>query len=83
MAKSRSDRDREINQRFEQQGKRLNKRWTRSAVSGIVLIIAAIIVLQLTPYRDLPKDVFNAAKSFLQSLTSGKPAPVEPDPKYW
>jgi hypothetical protein len=85
MAKAKGDRarDREINRKFEEQGKRLNRRWARNAVSGIVLLIVAAIVLQFTPYRDLPEDIFNAARSFLQGLTSGKSAPAEPDPKYW
>jgi hypothetical protein len=85
MAKGKSDRarDREINEKFEQQGKRLNRRWMRNAVSGIALLIVAAIVLQFTPYSDLPGDIFNAAKGFLQGLTSGKSAPSEPDPKYW
>ena len=55
----------------------------RNAVSGIVLLIVAAIVLQFTPYSDVPGDVFNAAKGFLEGLTSGKSAPAEPDPKYW
>jgi hypothetical protein len=85
MARKKSDRarDREINERFEQQGRRLKRKWSRNAVGGLILLIVAAIVLQFTPYRDLPGDIFDAAKGFLQSLTSGKSAPVEPDPKYW
>jgi hypothetical protein len=85
MARDKSDRarDREVNERFERQGKRLNRKWTRNAVSGIVLLIVAAIVLQFTPYSDLPRDIFDAAKGFLESLTSGESAPAEGDPKYW
>ena len=55
----------------------------RNAMSGIILIVVVIIVLQFTPYRNLHLDIIDAAKRFVKSLTSGNVAPTEPDPKYW
>ena len=85
MTEKRSERarDKEVNRQFEKQGRRLNRQWTRNAISGVVILIILIIVLQFTPYRDIPMDVFNAAKRFVTGVTSGKAAPVEPNPTYW
>ena len=85
MAGKRSERarDKEINRKFEKQGRRLNRQWMRNAMGGIILIVVVIIVLQFTPYRNLHLDIIDAAKRFVKSLTSGNVAPTEPDPKYW
>jgi len=85
MAREKSDRarDREINRKFEEQGRRLNRKRMRNALGGIVLLVVILVVLQFTPYRDLPRDIFDAAKDFVLNLTSDQRGPAEPDPQYW
>jgi len=85
MTDKRSERarDKEVNRKFEKQGRRLNRQWARNAVSGFVLLVIIVIVLQFTPYRDIPLDIFHAAKRLVTGMTSGKAAPVEPNPQYW
>ena len=85
MAREKSDRarDKEINRKFEQQGRRLNRRWMRNAASGLIVFVVIAIALQFTPYKDVPKDIFRAAKKLVQKLTTGESGPAEPDPKYW
>jgi len=85
MAGKKNDRarEKEINRKFELQQRRLNRKWTRNAVGGIILLVIIIAALRFTPYRDLPMDIFEAAKDFVSGLTSGGAAPVEPDPQYW
>jgi hypothetical protein len=73
----------QTNRTFERQQRRLNRRWLANAVSGLVLLIIIIVALQFTPYRNIHRDIFDAAKSLLKSLTSGSSTPKEPDPKYW
>lgn len=84
MAGEKSDRarDKEISRKFERQGRRLNRKWMRNAVRGIVLLALILAALQFTPYRDVPMEILDAAKGFFQKLTSGRSAPVEPAPKY-
>ena len=85
MAKGKGDRarDKEINRKFEEQGRRLQRKWRGNAVKGIVALVLLLIALQFTPYRDVPKDVLEKAIEFFQGLTSGGSGPREPDPKYW
>lgn len=81
--KSERARDKEINRKFERQQRQLNRKWMRNAASGFLVLIIIVIVLQFTPYRDVPMDIFSAAKGLVIKLTSGKSAPAEPNPKYW
>jgi hypothetical protein len=85
LAREKSDRarDKEINRKFEQQGRQLNRKWMRNAVSGFIVFVVIVIALQFTSYKDVPMDIFRTAKNFVQKLTTGKPAPAEADPKYW
>jgi hypothetical protein len=85
LAGDKSDRarDKEINRKFEQQGRRLNRGWLRNAASGFFVFVLIMVALQFTPYKDVPKDILKAAKNFIQKLTTGKAAPAEPDAKYW
>ena len=85
MAKNESDRDhdKEINRKFEMQGRSLNRKRMRNAASGIIVLVVIIVALRFTPYRDLPMDIIKAAKNFVSSLTSGRSAPIEKDPQYW
>lgn len=85
MAKEKSDRarEKEINRKFEQQGRKLNRKRMRNAAGGFVLFVVIVVVLQFTPYKNIPMDVFEAAKGFVQKLTTGKSAPAERDAKYW
>ncbi|RJP71556.1 MAG: hypothetical protein C4532_07290 [Candidatus Abyssobacteria bacterium SURF_17] len=75
--------DREINRRFEKQQRSLNRRWFINAITGIILLAAIVIGLQFTPYRNVPRDIFDTAKGFVKSLTSGSSATKEPNPQYW
>ena len=85
MAGDKSDRarDNEINRKFERQGRRLNRRWTRNAAGGFILFVVIVIALQFTPYKDVPMDIVSETMSFFQKFTTGKSAPAEPDAKYW
>ncbi len=88
MARDKSDRarDKEINRKFEQQGRRLNRRWMRNAASGFIVFVLILVALQFTPYKDVPMDILSAGKDFIQKLATGKSAPsgpAEPDAKYW
>ena len=73
----------EINRKFERQQRRLNRRWLRNAVSGFVVLAAIALALQFTPYKDVPRDIFEMVKNLVKSFTPGKSTPREPDPKYW
>ena len=68
---------------FERQMRQLNRKRFGHAIGGLVLLAAILVALQFTPYRDIHRDVFRAAKNLITSLTSGPDAPIEPDPKYW
>jgi hypothetical protein len=48
---------------------------------GIAVLVAAYLALQLTPYRDLPRDILSRAAEFVTGFFSSGPS--EPDPKYW
>jgi hypothetical protein len=80
---SKRARDKEINRAFEKQQRRLNRKWTRNAASGFIVLVLVLILLQFTPYRRVPFRIFNAAKGFVKNLTTGKAKPAEPDPTYW
>ncbi len=84
MARKNTDQDdQQFNRVFERQQRRLNRKWLMNAIGGLVLLIVVLIALQFTPYKNLPLDVFNAAKDSVKSLLSGPAAPKEPSPKYW
>ncbi len=86
MAKKTIDQvhDKETDRKFQQQQRRLNRKWTRNAVSGIVVLAVAFVILQFTPYRDLPYEIFDTVKNAVQNFfSSGPAAPAEPNPKYW
>lgn len=86
MAKKRydQDHDRETVRKFKQQQRRLNRKRWRNAVSGIVVLAVAFIILQRTPYRDLPYEIFDTVKNKVQDFFSSGPAkPAERDPTYW
>lgn len=85
MAQGKSERlrDKEVNRKFEKEQRRLNRRWTRNAVSGIVLLVVIVVALQFTPYRNFHLDILDAAKNAVKKFTSGSSGPVEPNPKYW
>ena len=84
MARKKTDQDDEqFNRVFERQQRRLNRKWLTNAVGGLILLIVILIALQFTPYRNLPRDVFNAAKDTVKNLVSGPSVPKEPNPKYW
>ncbi|GAB4331968.1 MAG: hypothetical protein Kow0099_03570 [Candidatus Abyssubacteria bacterium] len=78
----RSDEDVQLDRAFEAQQRRLNRKWTRNALSGVVLLIVVFIALQFTPYHDIHKVAFTAIKNLVSGLTSGS-LQNEPDPKYW
>lgn len=78
----RSDEDVQLDRAFEAQQRRLNRKWTRNALSGLVLLVVIFIALQFTPYHDIHKVAFNAVKNFVSGLTSGS-GRSEPNPKYW
>lgn len=84
MARKDTDekRNEEVNRAFEQQQRWLNRKWTRNAVSGLVLLIIIAVVLQFTPYRDAPREAFEAALSWAKGFSSGSKH-VEPNPQYW
>ena len=76
--------DKEAARKFQQQQRRLNRKWTRNAVSGIVVLAVALLILRFTSYRDLPYEIFNTVKTTVQDFfSSGPTAPAEPRPKYW
>ncbi|UCD58007.1 MAG: hypothetical protein JSV16_02520 [Candidatus Hydrogenedentota bacterium] len=75
--------DERINRAFERQQRRLNRKWFRNAVSGLILVAALLLALQFTPYRNLHRDIIKAAKDLVRGMTSGTAGPTEPDPKYW
>ena len=85
MAKEKSDRarDKEINRKFEEQGRRLQRKWRGNAVKGIVALVLLLIALQFTPYKDVPRDVLEKAIELFRGLTSDNSGSREPDPKYW
>jgi hypothetical protein len=85
MADRRSERakDREIDRKFERQQIRLNRKWTKNALSGFILLVIILVALQFTPYRGIHAEIIDAAKDLIGRLTSGKSAPAEPSPKYW
>ena len=84
MARKKTDQDDEqFNRMFERQQRRLNRKWLTNAVGGLILLIVILIALQFTPYRNLPSDIFNAAKDTVKNLVSGPSVPKEPSPKYW
>jgi hypothetical protein len=45
-------------------------------------LVALVLALQLTPYRDLPREIFDSAVQWVTGLFAGPDAP-EPNPKYW
>ncbi|MBI5115691.1 hypothetical protein HZA56_04410 [Candidatus Poribacteria bacterium] len=75
--------DRQVNEMFERQNRRLNQKRFINAVTGIALLAAILIALQFTPYRDVPRNVIKAAASFIKDFTSESSAPKESDAKYW
>lgn len=84
MARKKTDQhDQQFNRMFERQQRRLNRKWLTHAVGGLILLIVILIALQFTPYRNLPRDIFNTAKDTVKNLLSGPHVPKEPNPKYW
>ncbi len=88
LAGDKSDRarDKEINRKFERQGRRLNRGRMRNAAGGFIVLVLIVVALQFTPYKDVPMDILRETMSFFQKLTTGKSgpaAPAEPDAKYW
>lgn len=78
--------ERDINKKFEAQGRRLKRKWQSKTVGWIVGLAILIGALQFTPYRDIPMDIVHLAINTIQKLTSGGSgggSGGEPDPKYW
>jgi hypothetical protein len=75
--------DRQVNEMFERQNRRLKQKRFINAVTGIALLAAILIALQFTAYRNIPRKVIKAAASFIKGFTSGSSAPKESDAKYW
>ena len=85
LAGDKSDRarEKEINRKFERQGRRLNRQWMRNAAGGFILLVVIVIALQFTSYKDVPMEIVSETMSFFKKLTTGKAGPAEPDAKYW
>ena len=85
MAGKKSDlaRERETNEKFEKQLRRLNRKRMRHVASGILVLALIIVALRFTRYRTLPMDIFKAAKKLVSNFTSGPAAPSEPDVVNW
>jgi hypothetical protein len=66
---------------FERQQRSLNRKRNLQRLVGIAILVAIYLALQLTPYRDLPRDAFNSAVKFVTGFFGSGPA--EPDPTYW
>jgi len=76
--------DKETARKFEQQQRRLNRKWMRNAVSGIIVLAVVLLILRFTPYRDLPFEIFDTVKNTVQDFfSSGPTSPAEPNPTYW
>jgi hypothetical protein len=80
MARKR-DESGDIDTMFEKQQRRLNRKRLLQSILGIAVLVAAYLALQLTPYRDLPREVFDSTLEFVTGVFSGGPS--EPDAKYW
>ena len=67
---------------FERQQRHLNRRRLLRPIITVALLAAAYLALQLTPYRNLPGDVFQSVMGTAKEVFSG-PGQAESDPKYW
>ncbi len=66
---------------FERQQRRLNRGRILRRLGGLILLAAAVVALQFTPYRNLPREIVQSGLKFISGFFSGGPS--EPDPKYW
>jgi hypothetical protein len=80
MGRKKEDPD-DFNKTFERQQRSLNRKRTLQSLIGIAILVAIYFALQLTPYRDLPRDAFTSAVKFVTGFFGS--GPKEPDPKYW
>lgn len=72
----------DVNRMFERQQRRLNRKRLVQTLIGIGLLAAVVLALQVTPYRDLPRDIVTSGVKWVKGFFSGPGVP-EPDPKYW
>jgi len=72
----------QMNQMFERQQRRLNRNRLVRSLTGIALLIAAFLLLQLTPYRDVPLNILKSTLNLVTGFLSDKQA-NEPDAQYW